>query len=272
MPRSAPTKPDEESAPVVGAGSQTLMRGLDLIEAVAEEQCNIGELAERLGLNKSTAYRLASALVDRGYLASTPRAGYRLGPKLLELGFAAHDQVDLVQVVRPFLEDLAARTEDTVHLGVLDADQALYLDKVDGRRRVTVSSRVGDRHPLTSTGLGKALMLDLPAAYWRERLTAEQGNDPAVAATWLDRMVGYVQVGRAFDLEENEDQIRCVAAPIRDVRGRIVAAISVSGAAHYMNDERMAALSVDVLGVVAHISAALGNRAHAKRNDDRAAR
>lgn len=252
----------EESAPsaIVGAGSQTLMRGLDVLEALVDEQLTVGDLAERVGLNKSTTYRLASALVDRGYLAATPRAGYRLGPKLLALGSAARDQVDLVQAARPIIEDLAALTEDTVHLGVLDADQALYLDKVPGRRRVVVSSRVGDRHPLTSTGLGKALMLDHDPSYWEERLAVEQADARRTWATWKKRMADYRQHGRAFDLEENEDRIRCVAAPIRDVHDRIVAAISVSGAAHYMEDARMDALSRDVLAAAEQISTAIGHR------------
>ncbi|MEH3122159.1 MAG: IclR family transcriptional regulator [Sphingomonas phyllosphaerae] len=253
---------DEEPTPTtaVGAGSQTLMRGLDVLEALADEQLTVGELAERVGLNKSTTYRLASALVDRGYLAATPRAGYRLGPKLLALGSAARDQVDLVQAARPIMEELAALTEDTVHLGVLDTDQALYLDKVPGRRRVVVSSRVGDRHPLTSTGLGKALMLDHDPSYWEERLGAEQGDARRTWTAWKKRMADYKQHGRAFDLEENEDRIRCVAAPIRDVHDRIVAAISVSGAAHYMEDARMDALSRDVLAAAEQISAAIGHR------------
>lgn len=238
------------------AGSQTLMRGLDVIEAVADGQDTLPRLAEALGLTRSTAHRLAASLVERGYLAFTPREGYRLGAQLLSLGHQAQQQADIVQVARPHIEALAAASEDTVHLGVIDADQALYLDKVPGRRRITISSRVGDRQPLSSTGLGKALMLDHPPVYWDARLAAEQvggGSDG-----WRERMAGYVDAGRAFDLEENEDQIRCVAAPIRDAAGAIVAAISVSSAAQYMDDDRMQALSDDVRATARAISADLG--------------
>lgn len=265
---------DEAALPNVGAGSQTLMRGLDLIEVLAEESLTIGEVAERLGLTKSTAYRLASALVDRGYLASTPRSGYRLGPKLLELGFLAQGQVDLVQVARPFIEQLSARAGDTVHLGILNDDQALYLDKVPGRRRVTISSRVGDRHPLTSTGLGKALMLDHSADYWESRFAAEQEKTGLKREWngWAARMEGYVDRGCAFDLEENEDQIRCVAAPLRDAHNRIVGAISVSSAAHYMDDARMATLSAEVTDTATAISRGLGwNESAAARYGGRSA-
>ena len=244
----------------VGAGSQTLMRGLDLIEAVSHEVLTLCDLATRLDLTKSTTHRLLSALVDRGYLAFTPRAGYRLGPKLLLLGTLAQAQADLVQVARPHLEELAASTEDTVHLGVFDGDFALYLDKVPGRRRITISSRVGDRQPLSSTGLGKALMIDSPPAYWDERFAADQaaGSMKADAAVWRERMEGYAACGRAFDLEENEDQIRCVAAPIRDAARKIVGAISVSTAAQYMSDDRMTALSDEVRATADAISHELG--------------
>lgn len=250
----ASTRVDQpEAKEASGSGSQTLMRGLDVLEAVAHQTMALPELAERIGLTKSTAYRLASALADRGYLAFTPREGFRLGPKLLELGFLANAQADLIQIARPHLEELANLTEDTVHLGVLEDDRALYLDKVPGKRRINISSRVGDRQPLTSTGLGKALMLDHPESYWHARFVAEQasGTFAIDEPVWQDRMRGYVSNGRAFDLEENEDQIRCVAAPLREASGRIVGALSVSSAAQYMSDERMNELT-DVVRRAAH--------------------
>ena len=259
---STSSKPAREanraSGAAIGAGSQTLMRGLDLIESVASRTKTLAELEGDLGLAKSTLHRLASALVDRGYLAFTPRAGYRLGPKLLELGFMAQAQADLVQVAREHLERLAADTEDTVHLGVLSDGQALYLDKVAGSRRITISSRVGDRQPLSSTGLGKALMLDRPESFWRERFDAEQADGADLRDQWIERMRGYQQAGRSFDLEENEDRIRCVAAPVRDASGGIVGAISVSGAAQYMDDARMDALSSTVREAAAAIGRELG--------------
>jgi len=243
-------------------GSQTLMRGLDVIEAVAEGMTNLPDLSARVGLSRSTAHRLASSLVERGYLAFEPRAGYRLASKVLELGHLAQVQTNLLQVAQPHLEALALATADTVHLGVLEGDQALYLGKVPGHRRIMISSRVGERQPLTSTGLGKALILDHSADYWRTRFAIEQASVTARAQfeIWVARMRDYVAAGRAFDLEENEDQIRCVAAPIRDASARIVAAISVSSAAQYMSDQRMRDLSADVVGTAAAISHELGWR------------
>jgi len=240
------------------SGSQTLLRGLDVIEAVANGPIALTELAETLGLTRSTTHRLAAALVDRRMLTFRPREGYALGPKLLELGYAAREQMHLPQVARPHLELLSNTTSDTVHLGVLEGDLALYLDKVPGRRRVEIGSRIGERQPLSSTGLGKALILDLGEERWKQLFTAETGPKAIGLPVWLERMRGYAAAGRAFDLEENEDQIRCVAAPIRGVDGQTVGAISLSSAAQYMDDARMEALSDDVRGCADAISRELG--------------
>jgi DNA-binding IclR family transcriptional regulator len=236
------------------------LRGLDVIEAVVNGPVTLADLATRLGLTRSTAHRLATALIERRYVTFTPRLGYQSGAKLLELGFAAQQQTDVVQVARPHLERLAASTEDTVHIGIRDGARALYLDKIPGRRRVEISSRIGDRQPLTATGLGKALLLDDPATGWEALVAAdrETGARGIDFATWAKRMRGYVASGHAFDLEENEDLIRCVAAPVRDASSRIVGAISVSSAAQYMDDDRMARLTDEVRDTAFAISRDLG--------------
>ena len=259
-PESGETKIVEVEEKTKAAGSQTLHRGLDLLDQVIDGPIKLADLSERMGLTRSTTHRLANAMVERGFLTFLPREGYQLGPKLLQLGFLAQAQADVVQIARPHLEALAAASEDTVHLGRLDGDQALYLDKIPGRRRVDISSRIGDRHPLTSTGLGKALLLDDGEAVWTRLFDAERadGTHDADPALWFERMRAYVGNGRAFDLEENEDQIRCVAAPVRDASGAIVAAISLSSAAQYMDDARMQALSTDVRAAAHAISADLG--------------
>lgn len=245
------------------SGSQTLVRGLDVLEAVMAGATNLGTLSEILGLNRSTIHRLAATLVDRRYLSFAPRVGYALGPKLLELGFLARAQMSLPRIAREPMEALAAATGDTVHLGILDGFRALYLGKIPGSRRVEISSRIGERQPLRSTGLGKALILDESEERWRQFYEYEgrQGkryNVPMDA--WLSRMRDYARNGCALDLEENEDRIRCVAAPVRDAGGMIVGAISVSSAAQYMDDERMRKLADDVRDAARRISENLGWR------------
>jgi DNA-binding IclR family transcriptional regulator len=250
------------------AGTQTLVRGLDVIDAVAAGAASLAELATAIGLNRSTTHRLASALVERRYLDFFRQRGYALGPKLLELGYETGRQMELPRVAREHLEALSASTGDTVHLGVLDGWGVVYLDKITGSRRVDVCSRLGERQPLRSTGLGKALILDAGEKQWREYYEHEArlGNRYKVSLKgWLSRMREYAAQGFAFDLEENEDRIRCVAAPIRGVSGAIVGSISVTSAAQYMDEVRMRRLSFVVKKTAHAISAALGFNHSAKR-------
>lgn len=250
----------DEAIETARLGSQTLFRGLDVVEVVAEGEIPLAELAVRLDLTRSTTHRLASALVDRRYLTFTPRSGYSLGPKLIELGYKVRDKLDLPKVAAPYLLDLAEITEDTVQLGILDRGRVLYLDKVPGKRRVSISSRIGEVQPITVTGLGKALILDRDEKEWRQIYASEKGEGLRRLAIeeWLRRMRKYVEAGCAFDLEENEDRIRCIAAPVRDVEGKIAAGISISCAAQYMDETRMKVLAKAVLQCAARISRDLG--------------
>jgi DNA-binding IclR family transcriptional regulator len=251
-----------------------LLRGLDVLEAVAEGPIRLPDLARSLGLNRSTTHRLASALVERRYLNFVPRQGYSLGPKLIQLGFNAHDEFDVVRLARPHMEALVLATEDTAHLGVREGGKALYLHKIPGRRRVDISTRIGERQPLCSTALGKALLLDDDEPSWGKVFTREQAASERLLdyEGWLQRMRVYVGVGYAYDMEENEDLIRCVAAPVRNGGGNIVAAVSLSGAAQYMDEDRMAALALEVRDTARAISSELGWTVDVKRPGDRARR
>lgn len=259
-PKAKPTPPT--------AGTQTLLRGLDLLERVVSRPASLSQLSLDLKLNRSTVHRLAQSLVGRGYLRLISGEGYVPGPKLLELGYAARNQLDLPRVARQHLEQLSDLTGDAVHLGVLDGNTALYLDKLPGRRRIEIGSRVGERHPLCSTGLGKALLLDSDVKQWREYFRAEQGSMRSRNyKQWKERMQDYAEKGYSFDIEENEDRVRCVGAPVRDATGGIVAAISVSSVAQYMDDKRMQELVPIVMGTAEDISMELGWQPDSSAND-----
>jgi DNA-binding IclR family transcriptional regulator len=255
------TKAQESEAPNAIASSQTLVRGLSVLDAVASGATDLPALSAALGMTRSTTHRLATALVERRYLNFVPREGYSLGPKLLELGFRAQRSMLLPRVARPYLDRLSEACEDTIHLGVLDGGWALYLDKIPGRRRIEISSRVGERHPVWSTGLGKALILDLDETRWRKFYEVGEARGVRHARTledWLERMRVYASQGVTFDLEENEPQIYCIAAPIRDASGGTVAAFSVSTTAPYLVDGRMEKMTGEIREVGHAISRALG--------------
>ena len=114
------------------SGAQTLLRGLWLLERVADGVHDLPGLAQALGLSRSTAHRILSALVREGYLRHEPRKGYFLGPKLIRLGFKAYGSLHLPSLARPHLEALRDATLETVHLAVLDGKDVVYIDKVPG--------------------------------------------------------------------------------------------------------------------------------------------
>jgi len=260
----------DEATPPAPTGTQTLLRGLAVIQAVADGARDLKEIARRIGTTRSTTHRLTSCLVEERYLRVLPQVGYLLGPRLIELGFQAREEVPLVMLATPWLDELSALTGDTIHLAVRDGDEVLYLHKTPGRNGPEMRSRVGHRMPLARTGIGKALMLDGSAGEWQRLFEAGEAA-AASAAQWPDhpqltwpqfqaRMLEYVAGGYAFDLEDNEPSIRCVAAPIRDASGQIVAAISVASTVPYMSLEKMRGLVPVVQKAVLGVSAELGAR------------
>lgn len=240
--------------------SQTLLRGLDMLEAVAREPLSIPDIASATGVTYPTAHRIVSVLIERRYLKQVDNRCYGLGPKVIELGFMAYQQADLTKIARPFLEALAQRTSDTVHLARLEDGEVIYLDKLHSRRPIEISSRIGGRKPAISTGVGKALLLDESEEEWRRlwQRDHELMRIDISEIEWLAKMRDYRRGGFSYDLGEDEREIRCVSAPLRDASGRIVAAISVSSTTDYMPPERMRSLVPVVTGTAAAISAELG--------------
>ena len=254
-----------ESAPT---GTQTLLRGLGVVQAVASGARDLKEIARLIGTTRSTTHRLVSCLVEERYLRVLPQVGYLLGPKLIELGFQAREEVPLAILARPWLDRLSQATGDTVHLAVREGDEVLYLHKNPGRNGPEMRSRVGHRMPLVRTGIGKALLLDAAEQEWRRLydVSLPVAEKPALwpaheQQTWeqlRERRKEYVQGGYAFDLEDNEPSIRCVAAPVRDASKQIVAGISIASTVPYMPLEKMAELVPLIKEIAAGLSAELG--------------
>lgn len=261
-----PGVPATGTAAAQTPGTQTLMRGLAVIHAVAEGARDLRDICARIHVARSTTHRLASCLVQERYLRILPGYGYTLGPRLIELGFQARDEIPLATLARPYLDELARLSGDTIHLAVRDGAEALYLEKIPGKKGLEMRSRVGHRMPLAVTGVGKALLLDGDEAEWQAMLRAGAPVSPQAAGNvqpeerFLERMRDYARSGYAFDLEDNEPSIRCVAAPVRDAARAIVAAISVSSTIPYMPMERMREMIPAVQSAAQGISSELGWR------------
>ncbi|PXA90772.1 transcriptional regulator [Caulobacter sp. D4A] len=205
--------------------SQTLHRGLDILEAVAAGCASPAQIAERLSLSRSTTYRLAALLAERGHLNAGGH-GYKLGPRMFALGASAARAVDLPRLAQPILEGLTRDTGDAANLGVRDGDEVIYVAQSPGTRRLVVRHGVGARNRLRQTAMGQALMLDSDD---------EAGETPE----WTAVMRQARTRGLGFHRDEFGDAIVCIAAPVRDAAGAIVAAISLSTIPQYLDDERL---------------------------------
>ena len=216
---------------------QSLERALDLLEALAgADDLGVSEIAAQTGLVPSTAHRLLSTLVARGYASQSPTTGrYMLGYKLLELTSGVQDRLGRLRTAaRPHLEAIQSETGETTNLVVLEGRDVVYVDKVDGTRSVRLFLEVGRAIPAHTSGAGKAILA------WRspEDVAALLGTSPLQASTshtitTLDALEQDLKRirrrGFATDNEEHEEGVGCVGTPVFDHRGVSIAAMSVSG-------------------------------------------
>lgn len=211
-----------------------LERSFRLLREIGTDGRRLGltELARRSDLPKATAYRLAGQLVSLGVLEHR-NGGYQLGLGLFELGSAVATQRRLREAALPFLEDLYEATHETVHLGILDGLDVLYIEKIVGRRRAPVRTLVGMRKPLYCTGLGKAILAYSPPALLEQVLGGDLVKYTAKTITSAkalrDEVARIRSTGVAYDHGEYNLGIACVAAALLDVNGQARAAISITG-------------------------------------------
>jgi DNA-binding IclR family transcriptional regulator len=219
---------------------QTIERVDNLLVHLSKEPqgLSLGKLAEQVGLPKGTTHRLVSSLSYFNYIKQDPSSRkYRLGFKLVKLGNMLLDQIDIRSESRPFLFELAQRSQETAHLVILDSDEALYIDKIQlSGEGLHMASRTGYRIPLHCTASGKVILAHLSPVEI-ERIIAERGlprrTDHTITdAEQLKSLLHSIKhQGFALDNEEHTEGVRCVAAPIYNMNGDNVAAISISAPA-----------------------------------------
>lgn len=188
------------------------------------------EIADRTGLAKPTVHRLTGDLMRLGWLE---RSGthYRLGGKLFELGSLVPRRRDLREAALPFLQDLFEATRETVHLGVREGHDVVYIERIHGHDALDLPSRIGGSLPLTCTGVGKALLAFSGAGLTEEilgaplpQLTPYSITDPVRLRTAIEQ----AQVsGMAYEEQESALGVSCIAAPVF-LGGEAVAAMSVA--------------------------------------------
>ncbi|MGY0500360.1 IclR family transcriptional regulator [Nocardia sp. FBN12] len=192
----------------------------------------LAELVRRTGLHKATVHRLAGDLVTNRLLDRSDE-GYRLSGGLFELGMRASVERSMLEIAMPFIQDLYERTHETVHLGVRDGHDVVYLAKIGGHKQTSAPSRTGGRLPLYCTAIGKALLADADPALRRAVLSeplTRRTPHTVVAPGILRRQLQQVsKTGYAFEHEESAIGLVCVAAPIFGSDNTPVAAISIAG-------------------------------------------
>lgn len=218
-------------------GVKSAVRVLDIFELLVQHPngLSLSEICTVLDLPKSSGHALLMTLVHRGYLREGRRERtYRLGPALFEIGSAYISGTDLVADGQAIVSEVARICDETVHLAVLDGTDVLYVVKEEGTRTIRMVSAVGKRFPAYGTGVGKLMLAFLNDADLTERfpddlplvaLTPQTITDPrALRAEFAAiRARGY-----AFDYEESTPGLCCVAAPVYDATGGVVAGMSIS--------------------------------------------
>jgi IclR family KDG regulon transcriptional repressor len=212
-------------------------RALDVLELFLDRgTLSAPDIAERLGLPRTTVHELVNTLVDRSYLVALEGSPirYRLGMRLFVLGNRFAENLDLAREAQDVAAQVAAACDETVHVAVLDGSHVVYIAKADSTHPVRMVSAVGRRLPAHLTGVGKVLLSGLSAEAIEARypmgtaLPAMTPHSITSPARLRDRLAAIREAGVAYDDCESNDAVRCVAAPVYDHTDAMVAGISIS--------------------------------------------
>ncbi len=245
---------------------KALDKSLAILEILSQEgsPLSIAELSERLGIYPSTIHRILDTLRYWGYVEQDPvTQRYQLGLKVLELGTAKLQGMELVKEAAPYLKELRERSNETVHLAVLEEGEVLYLAKEESFQSIRMVSRVGRRLPAYCTGLGKVLLANLNEEE-QKKIIEEKGLPRFTKNTITDKKKLREELskvrhqGFAEDRGEHERDVHCLAAPIKDHRGEVMAAVSISLPAFRMNASKKRKLKETLIQTCENISTRLG--------------
>lgn len=247
---------------------QSLERASAILEEVAahREGVTLSELSRSLGIHTSTLYHLTRTLVAIGYLRTGEEdKRYRIGRGIFQLASACLDEAELCAAVEPFLDRLASETGEATHFAIWERKCALILTRRSGPNALQITERVGTLRPVYCTAIGKALLSGLS-----EEDYADYTKDIEFAAftpsTLKDPQELRIQVekirrdGIAFDDCEFNPEVRCMAAPVRDFRGRVIGAIGFSGPVWRMSLTDMAEYISVTRSIAAEVSDRFGFR------------
>jgi IclR family pca regulon transcriptional regulator len=253
--------------------SQSLERGLAILSTFSALRPLLGvsELAREVGLSRSSAHRYIATLAKLGYLEQDRLSRrYRLGPRVLDLGFSALNSMELRQLAAAHLQELSDTTGHTVNMAVLDGIDVVYIDRCrsasQGQREIDLDLHVGSRLPAYCTSMGKVLLAGLPPGELEVRLEeielARRGPNTITARATLHEELRLVaERGLAVNNEELAYGLRSIAVPVRGREGAVIAAINLAVHRSLVSMEGLVMrLAPELQATAREISARLGFR------------
>lgn len=225
---------------------RSVERALDILMCFSNEkpELSMTEIAEQVGIHKSTAHRLLATLEQKNFLERDPNSGvYRPGIRILQMAYLVKEHNDLRQLAAPFLRKLSAQHRENVNLAVLDDGQVFYLEVVESPQRVKLAASSGQRLPAFCTASGKAILAFLPTKTMQKII--ENGmpqhtqNTITAEEEFLKNMQQAREQGYAISLGEYEDGINALAVPIFDKNNQPIASISIAGPSFRLTKKRM---------------------------------
>jgi len=230
-----------------------------------EPELGISSIAQRLGLAKSTVHRLAVTLASESFLEQNPQNGrYRLGLALFSLGALVRQRMDVSHQALSLLTALRDQTQETVHLAILDETSIMYLHNMESAQAIGTRSYIGTRKPAFCTSEGRVLLAfndpELTVAVLKEELVQRTPKTTTNAKALRQILEDVRRNGYATDDEESEIGMRSVAAPIRDITGKAIAAVGLAGPIQRLTKKELRRLVPQVITTAAGISARMGYR------------
>ncbi|OEU99402.1 MULTISPECIES: IclR family transcriptional regulator [Streptomyces] len=246
------------------ASVQSVDRAVSVLEILARHSdAGVTEVAEELGVHKSTAFRLLGVLEARGLVSQEQERGkYYLGPGVLRLAGAAASRLDISQEGAPVCRELAEEAGETANIAVLDDDAAVNIMQARGSSSVTAQNWLGRRTPLHATSSGKALLAHQPKSVQESVLSRKlprlTESTVVSAAELRAELKAVVTSGFAMARDELELGLHAVAAPVRAHDGKVIGAISVSGPSYRLEEEQLQEVAKRTMAAAQDLSRRMG--------------
>lgn len=249
---------------------KSVNKSLEILEILGDSNlpCGVSEIATKIGADKSSIYRILKTLENKGFVEQVDNnRKYILGLKILSLGALLLKKLNLVPILRPFLDKLAKITGETVHLAVLRGSKVIYIDRIESSEVVTVSSSIGKTEPSYCSATGKAILAFFSLNNLKNTLNELKAEGftkftekTILSTAELEKELEKTRNnGYGFDDEERFYGVRCIAAPIIDHKNEVVASIGISGPISRMIDQKVPLIAANVMDIAKESSDFLKN-------------